>query len=81
MATLTIRDLEDSVKSKLRVRAATHGRSMEEEARTILRAALVEEAPPAESLYDAIRRLFEPLGGMELELPPREPMPEPPTFD
>lgn len=81
MATLTIRDLEDSVKSKLRVRAATHGRSMEEEARTILRAALVEEAPPTENLYDAIRRLFEPLGGMELELPPREPMPEPPTFD
>jgi plasmid stability protein len=81
MASLTIRDLDNFVKAKLRVRAAQHGRSMEEEARTILRAALAEEAAPTENLYEAIRRLFEPLGGMELALPPREPMREPPTFD
>jgi plasmid stability protein len=81
MASLTIRDLDASVKAKLRVRAAQHGRSMEEEVRTILRAALAETPPQTENLAQAIRRLFEPLGGMELELPPREKMREPPTFD
>jgi plasmid stability protein len=42
VASITIRDLDDSVKRKLRVRAAQHGRSMEEEARNILRTALAE---------------------------------------
>src|SRR6185369_9681530 len=40
MATLTIRQLDDKIKNKLRVRAAQHGRSMAEEAREILRSAL-----------------------------------------
>ena len=43
MASITIRNLDDGVKSKLRVRAATNGRSMEEEARTILREAVERE--------------------------------------
>jgi plasmid stability protein len=51
---------------------------MEEEARVILRDALAaESAPPAESLAQAVRGLFAPLGGTELELPPREPVREP----
>lgn len=45
MATLTIRDLDDEVKARLRVRAAHNGRSMEAEARAILRTALTEHAP------------------------------------
>ena len=81
MASLTIRDLDDSVKSKLRVRAAQRGRSMEEEARHILRPALAESPTEPVNLYEAIRRVVEPLGGIELELPPREKMREPPTFD
>ena len=81
MAGLTIRNLDDSVKTKLRVRAAKHGRSMEEEARTMLRAALAETPPQTENLAQAMGRLFGRLGGMELELPPREKMPEPPSFD
>lgn len=81
MATLTIRDLDDSVKAKLRVRAAQHGRSMEEEVRTILGAAVAEAPPQTEGLGQAMRRLFEPLGGMELEFPPREKMRAPPNFD
>jgi len=81
VANLTIRGLDDAVKARLRVQAAQHGRSMEEEARTILRAALTETPPQTENLAQAIRRLFEPLGGMELELPPREKMREPPNFD
>jgi plasmid stability protein len=79
MATLTIRNLDDEVKRRLRVRAAEHGRSMEEEAREILRAG-VGEAPQA-GLGDQIRALFAPLGGVELDLPPREPMRDPVTFD
>lgn len=81
MGTLTIRNLDDSVKARLRVQAAQHGRSMEEEARTILAKALPETPPKTEGLGTAIRRRFAPLGGVELELPPREKMPEPPSFD
>jgi plasmid stability protein len=81
MASITIRNLDAAVKARLRVRAAQNGRSMEEEARTILSSAVVEQAVPTENMYQAIRRLFEPLGGMELELPPREAMRKPPTFD
>lgn len=79
MASMTIRNLDDEVKAKLRVRAATNGRSMEEEARTILRDAVEEEAEPRD-LAQAIRDRFAPLGGVELEIPPREPMREPPDF-
>ncbi len=80
MASITIRNLDDGVKSKLRVRAATNGRSMEEEARNILRQAVEQEAGPR-NLARAIRERFAPYGGVELNIPPREPMREPPTFD
>ena len=53
---------------------------MEEEARTLLRAALADDEAKGENLVDAIRGLFAPLGGVDLELPPREAMPEPPKF-
>lgn len=74
MATMTIRNLDDDVKARLRVRAAQHGRSMEEEARCILRAALSAEAKPATTcaaLVADIRALVAPFGGVELELPAR----------
>lgn len=80
MASITIRNLEDGLKRRLRVRAAQHGRSMEDEARTILRAALAEKAPASSNLYDAIRRRIEPLGGVELKIPRRKGMREPPRF-
>ncbi|MDE0203730.1 MAG: plasmid stabilization protein [Rhodospirillaceae bacterium] len=80
MASITIRNLDDGVKSRLRVRAAEHGRSMEEEARVILRDAVGTEAG-ADNLASAIRARFAPFGGVELELSPREPMREPPDFD
>lgn len=78
MASLTIRNLDERTKGRLRVRAARHGRSMEEEARTLLRTALAEDAVAAGNLADAIRARFQPLGGVELELPAREPMRKPP---
>lgn len=83
MATMTIRNLDDDVKARLRVRAAQHGRSMEEEARSILRAVLIAESKPAATgaaLVANIRALVEPFGGVELELPPRVSMREPPDF-
>lgn len=80
MASITVRNLDDDVKKGLQMRAAENGRSMEEEVRLILREA-VEPETGKENLAAAIRALFAPLGGVELELPPREPMREPPKFD
>lgn len=80
MASITIRDLSDDLKQRLRVQAAEHGRSIEEEARAILRAALTEDTHPV-NLAQAIRARFASLGGVELEIPPRKPMREPPSFD
>lgn len=80
MASILIRRMDDSTKRRLRLRAATNGRSMEEEARAILKQALSEPRPAKTNLYDAIRKYFEPLGGVELPKIPREPMREPPDF-
>lgn len=80
MATMTIRNLDDDLKMQLRVRAARHGKSMEEEARSILRSALRTEPLSGQSLVDSIRAMVEPYGGIELELPPREPQRDPPDF-
>ena len=81
MASITIRNLDDAVKTSLRKRAAGHGRSMEEEARLILADAVERQAAPAKGLGTAVHELFKPYGGVELEVPPREPMREPPLFD
>ena len=79
MASITIRNLDDGLKRRLRVRAAENSRSMEEEARNILRHA-VGEAPPPKDLGRAIHARFAALGGVELELPQRGPMRTPPEF-
>jgi plasmid stability protein len=63
--------LDDTVKSSLRIRFATHGRSMEEEAREILRQALLQENQPGTNLAERIRRHIDPVGGVELILPKR----------
>ena len=81
MASITVRNLDDGLKRRLRIRAAENGRSMEEEARGILRMALDEEAAPARNLGTALHELFKPFGGVELEIPPRDPMREVPRFD
>ena len=81
MASITVRNLEDGLKHRLRIRAAENGRSMEEEVRDILRMALNHQQPEQENLASAIRARFTPLGGVELEIPPRSPMRKPPRFD
>ena len=80
MASLTIRNLDDDTKARLRVRAARHGRSMEEEARTVLRQALATPEPRPESLAVAINRRFRAVGGVDLELPARERIRTPPKL-
>lgn len=81
MASITVRNLDDGLKRRLRIRAAENGRSMEQEAREILRAALEEEPAPERDLASAIRARFAPFGDVELEIPPRDPMRDPPKFD
>jgi plasmid stability protein len=80
LASITIRNLDEAVKRKLRLRAAGRNRSMEDEARDILRAAVAEESAPRRNLADIIRQRIEPLGGVEVSLPPRGPIREPPDF-
>ncbi len=81
MASITIRNLDDSLKSRLRIQAAVHGRSMEDEARDILRSSLNQEPHGPKNLGSAINALFKPLGGFDMPEVPREPVREPPTFD
>jgi plasmid stability protein len=69
MSTLTVRNLDAAVKARLRVRAAENGRSMEAEARAILRSTLLPEPP--DRLGSRIHERFAALGGAEIELPPR----------
>ena len=80
MASITIRNLDDEVKTRLRVRAAEHHRSMEEEARVILREAVARK-PSSRNLAEITRSYFGPDKGVDLELPPRGPGREPPSFD
>jgi plasmid stability protein len=79
MASITIRKLDDALKAKLRLHAARQGRSMEEAAREILRIALAERARGPANMAEAIRRRFAPLGGVELTLPPRDMVRDPPS--
>jgi plasmid stability protein len=70
MADLSIRNLDEEVKRRLRVRAAHHGRSMEAEIRAILEDA-VRRPNDSDSLFSALRDRFASLGGVELDLPGR----------
>ncbi|WP_217363048.1 FitA-like ribbon-helix-helix domain-containing protein [Roseicella sp. DB1501] len=77
---VTIRGLAPELKARLRVRAAHNARSMEAEARAILEAALAAPEEDPTDLAAFARSLFAPLGGAELDLPPREPARDPPDL-
>jgi plasmid stability protein len=81
MAVMTIRNIDEAIKNRLRVRAALHGRSMEDEARDILRSALSTDLPLPGNLGESIRKRFAALGGVELPVTPREPAREPVSFE
>ena len=92
MATIVIRNLDETVKRNLKVRAALNGRSMEAEARAAL-TDLLEESPSEDArmvkarrdrvgLGTAIHRRFAALGGVDLKIPPRTfSTRKPPKFD
>ena len=71
MPTITIRNLNEKTKRKLREQAAHYGHSMEEEARRILTRAVTQEE--GKGLGSLIREKFKAVGGVDLELLPRSP--------
>ena len=82
MASLTIRNLEEPIKELLRIRAAHHGHSMEEEVRQILRHAVLEGAESPDNLAEAISQRFAQFGGLDdLSIPRRESVREPPQIE
>jgi len=81
MSSITVRKIDERLKKKLRLRAAEHGRSMEDEVRSILRSALAKEEPVERDLGTSIRRRFARFGGVKLAPLPRETVREPPSFD
>ena len=80
MASITIRSLDDSVKARLRIAAARHGCSMEEEVRRILRQALMAEDLPGQ-LGTRIHQRFATLGGIDLPEPDRSAPRSAPGFE
>jgi len=80
MAAVSIRDLDDSVREKLRMRAARHGRSMEAEMRAILTAAVSDEQSRP-GLFTALVGRFSQLGGVDLDPPSRTNRPRAAEFD
>ncbi len=79
MATLTIRNLDEAVKKNLRLNAAMHGCSMEEEARRILRGVLLPKNNE-KKLGSRIHKRFAKIGGVDLTLPARSTPRQPPDF-
>ncbi|ALJ16573.1 FitA-like ribbon-helix-helix domain-containing protein [Sphingopyxis macrogoltabida] len=80
MGVLTIRNLDDPIKMHLCIRAARHGRSVEDEVRDILLRALSAESPAPEDLGKTIHCRFTSLGGIDLVPPPRESIRRLPDF-
>jgi antitoxin FitA len=80
MSAVSIRNLDDRVRDRLRVRAARHGRSMEAEMRAILTEAVSEPADD-DGLFRAILDRFGELGGVDLDVPARNVKPRAPEFE
>ncbi|HXJ85705.1 MAG TPA: plasmid stabilization protein [Candidatus Binatia bacterium] len=77
MPSIVIRNLDEATKRKLKIRAAMNGRSMEREAREILKSTLAQTSKKRANLAERVRDIFGPLGGVELERLPREAMRDP----
>lgn len=80
VADITIRNLDDALMQRLRRRAARHGRSMEDEVRKILAAAVADGHRSGSNLAESMRRRFAEVGGVDLPLPARAPLRDPPRF-
>lgn len=81
MAQLIVRNLESSVKERLRQRARRHRRSMEDEAREILRNSVNADEPARDGLGTEIAGLFR-TAGLDTEIPEfRRQTLKPPRFE
>lgn len=81
MSSITVRNLDESVKASLRLRAARHGWSMEQEVRQILEQALAPEQVQQTSFAELVNRRFSGLDVQDLPTPARQPARTPPAFD
>ncbi|MBS62573.1 hypothetical protein [Salinisphaera sp.] len=79
MASITIRNLDDELKQALRLAAAEHGHSMEEEVRVILRRSLASAKKGG--LGSRVQARFRDVGGADLDLPARREAPRAADFD
>lgn len=75
MAAISVRDLDEGVATRLKVRAAQHGRSMEAEVRAILTDAVTDATDERVNLAQAIRERVGAIGGVDLEIPRRSELP------
>lgn len=80
MVALTIRNIDPDLKRQIKKLAATHDRSMEAEAHALLQHAAFARYSQ-NNIGKMIRIRAARVGGIELEIPQRETMPEPPNFD
>ena len=80
MASLTIRNLDDDLKRRLRIRAAENGRSMEEEVREILRSAIGQPSA-SHNLGRSIHAKFAAIGGVQTATADRGAMRQPPDYE
>lgn len=72
MPNVLIRNVDETLRARLKASAAAHGRSLEEEARELLQAAVArQEAPERENLASVALSLFGPRNGADLNIPPR----------
>ena len=81
MSSITVRNLDEAVKNSLRIRAARHGWSMEQEVRQILAQTVAPEQAEAISFAERVNRRFAGLDAELLSLPARKPARTPPAFD
>ena len=80
MVAISVRDLDEDVAARLKVRAARHGRSMEAEVRAILTGAVAETEDERPNLAQAIRQRFATISGAEVQIPPRTDTPRAPDL-
>jgi plasmid stability protein len=81
VASLTIRNLDESLKKRFRKRAREHGRSMSEEAGEILKSQLKPEPKASDNWVLRLREIVAPYGYLEIPEVPDEPVRDLPTFD
>jgi plasmid stability protein len=81
MGSITVRNLDESVKNSLRIRAARHGWSMEQEVRQILRQTVAPDQADTLSFAERINSRFVGLQGDKLPIAPRKIARTPPEFD